>query len=133
MNKYMRIFEELLRVKEFEDDIRTVCGEITPAGREILEERYKDAKRNVRDALDEIKDPLEKSIMKGSKRTFYRGERQTSFWLEYDCADETDKEVENYVRAAYGYYGGPGEIYSEVSWKRTEYGLLIITTLGRDI
>ena len=133
MNKYMRIYEELIRVKEFEDDIRTVCGEITPARRQILDERYKDAKRNVRDALDEIKDPLEKSIMKGSKRSFYHSERLTSFWLEYDCTDETDEEVENYVRAAYEYYGGPGEVCSEVSWKRTEYGLLIVTTLSRDI
>lgn len=133
MNKYARIYDDLIRVKRFEDDVKAVCGEITPARRKILDERYMDAKRIVRDALAEIKDPLDKPILQGSRRTFAFSDNQISFWLEHDCPDQSDVEVAEYVREAYCYYSGPGGAYQEADWKRTKYGLLIILTEGMDI
>lgn len=133
MNNYKRIFDDLIRVKEFEDDVRAVYGKIPAAGQEIIDRRYMEAKRSVRNALAEIKDPLNKPFLQGSKRTFSSCDHQISFWMEEDCPDETDDQVASYVRAVYYYYGGPGEVYSDVSWKRTKYGLLIVVTEGMDI
>ena len=133
MKKYDRIFAELIRVQEFEAAVKAVCGEITPDRQKIIDERYMDAKRSVRDALAEIKDPLDKPILQGSRRTFAHSEHQVSFWIEHDCPDESDAEVAEYVREAYCYYSGPGGMYQEADWKRTKYGLLIILTEGMDI
>lgn len=129
---YQKIFANMISAKRLEEDVRAVCGEVTPAGREWLDEQYKEAKQETRRVLATIKDPLATSIRKGGKRSFTSGDRQITFWIEKDIG-ESDGELSAYVQAVYSYHTGPGGLYQEADWKRTRFGLLIVLTEGRDV
>lgn len=135
MTNYSMIYSKLNGINRAERIILRVMGTLTDEEREYIEADRADAKREIRKALRNIKDPLEKSLLDGGKHgcssdwySYYE------YWYEPDDPTMTDEEVAEYVDSEYGYSCRyPGGSFTRAYWERTSYGLRIITYNSMDI
>lgn len=138
MNTYANIYAKLTNIDEIEAIILEVTGTITPEQRKHFDERRIEAKREIRRHLRDLPgDPLAKSLLDGSKRACSGSDGYGDyyeFWYEPDDPDMTDEEVAEYVDSEYHWSARyPGGAFTHVYWKRTQYGLRVITYNGLDI
>lgn len=124
------LYVYLMNLARMEKEISEMLGRPF----EYTEERIK-TKRQIR-RLAKIDDPAwNKSLLEGGKRSVSDGEYgYYEFWYEYDDPEMTDEEVARYVDREYRWTADrPGATFTMVYWKRTAYGLRIITYTGLDI